>query len=149
MFSLVPTQRTRTGLSTPFATFPFDLDRLFEGSLPATRKAAGVDVRLEVVERDAEILIRAELPGIAPEDVDIQLTGDTLVLSGTKQAATEEQTGGKTYTERTFGAFRRTVELPCAVDLDSVEAVSQNGLLEITLKKSQAVLPKRIEIKRK
>jgi HSP20 family protein len=101
---------------------------------------------MEVFETDDEIHVRAEVPGIDPKDLNIQLVGDMLVLSGEKKEE-EEQRGARTYSERSYGAFRRALRLSTPVDADHVKAEHRHGVVMIQLTKSESVRPKRIQIK--
>lgn len=86
------------------------------------------------VRRDGNRLhVRAELPGVDREDVDIELMDDALVIEGHRSAEREEQRGDVIRSERVYGRFRRVVPLPDGVDPDRVEARLEHGLLEVSL----------------
>jgi HSP20 family protein len=102
---------------------------------------------LDVSETDEEIMIRAEVPGIAPKDLDIRLAGDVLTLSGQKTDSSDSSAGRRYYSERQFGSYQRALELPCPVDPDQVRAEHENGVVTITLRKAENVRPKRIQVK--
>jgi HSP20 family protein len=91
-------------------------------------------------------VVRAELPGVAPEDIDLAVVHDTLTLSG---ARTPDEPEGATYLrrERGHGDFTRTFQLPFPVQEDQVEASFDNGVLHITLPRAKEDRPKRIEVK--
>jgi HSP20 family protein len=92
------------------------------------------------------VIVSAELPGVAPEDIDISVVGDTLTLSGTRNS---EEAEGFTYTrrERGHGEFTRTFQLPFQIQGDQVEASFDKGVLHITLPRVEEDKPKRIEVK--
>lgn len=91
--------------------------------------------------------ITAEMPGVRPEDLEIDVTGDALSISGERK---QEEVGKEARfhrRERSFGAFSRTVQLPFMVDTNKVEASFSNGILQIHLPRAEADKPKKIQIK--
>ena len=126
-------------LEEPF----FQNPRLWERSMMTEWNLA-----LDVAEEDDAYVVTASLPGIAPEDVEITLTDNVLTIQGeiSKDEAIDEQKYH--IRERRFGRFVRSVTLPNAVAADQVEAVSENGVLKLTLPKTEEVKPKRIEIRK-
>jgi len=156
MRSLVPThvRNPRNGDSTDRALRPlaFGPDGLFAGLMddfwglgrPAASEGAAA---LDVVERDDAITVNLEVPGIDPQDLEIELTGRILTISAEKRDAHEESDGRRTYSERRFGSLKRSLKLPCDVDSEGVAAEHRHGVVTITLPKSAAVRPRRIEVK--
>lgn len=102
---------------------------------------------LDMVETDKEVTVKAELPGVDPKDLDIRISGNVLTLSGDKNESTEEKGDGWYHSERRFGTFRRSVQLPGHVDPDKVSAEHANGVLTIRFKKSGSDAPKRVPVK--
>ncbi|TWT73486.1 Spore protein SP21 [Posidoniimonas polymericola] len=102
---------------------------------------------LNVTETDRSYEVTAELPGLAPEDVSVEMTGGTLVVSGEKKEEKEEK--GKTVhrVERRHGEFRRVVQLPDAADSKGVEATFEHGVLTVKVPKSVEQRPKKIAVK--
>jgi len=92
-------------------------------------------------------VITAELPGVAPEDIDISVVGEILTLTGTRQPEVLQE--GEKYhrRERSQGKFTRTFELPFAVEADQVEAIFEKGVLQVYLPRAEAEKPKKIAIK--
>jgi HSP20 family protein len=92
-------------------------------------------------------VLTAELPGVKPDDIDISVVGDTLTLSGTRQA--EERSEGTTYhrRERGFGKFTRSFQLPFHVDAGKVEAHFESGVLHVSLPYAEEDKPKKITVK--
>ena len=90
------------------------------------------------------LTITSLMPGVEPEDMDIQLVDDSLLISGTKKADYE----AKPYLrkERYFGEFKKSIKLPYRVNHQSIKADLRNGILTITLEKSEDAKPKKIEI---
>jgi HSP20 family protein len=101
---------------------------------------------LDVYETENEFVIRASLPGVKPEDVQITVQGDTVTIRGESKA--EEERKGEQWhlRERRFGAFQRSVSLPTPVNADKAQAHFENGVLTLTLPKSEAARPRQIKI---
>jgi HSP20 family protein len=137
--AMVPwTRRHRSDLGT----LRNDMGDLFEnffGGLERPFAALGQKVwpALDVAEQDDAILVRAEIPGCKPEDVDISVYGNTLTISGEKKESQEEQHDGFYHVESTYGSFRRDVVLPTDVDEQKIEAVCKDGILSVTLPKAE------------
>ena len=102
---------------------------------------------VDVSETDTEMVIRAEVPGMADEDVELAVVGNAIVLSGEKRS--EEESSGEDWRrcERRFGAFRRVIELPQSVDAEGAEAESENGVVTVRVPKRPDAQPRQIEIK--
>ena len=102
---------------------------------------------MDVLTREGDVVIRAELPGVRLEDVDITVQNGVLSISGEHKAEEERQRGGYFMRERRHGSFRRTLALPEGVDESSIHARFQDGVLEVTVEGAAAVNePKRIQI---
>jgi HSP20 family protein len=102
-----------------------------------------------VEETDKEVRVRAEIPGVKPDDLEISISGNALVISGEKKESQEKREKGYFYQERRYGSFYREVPLPTAVDEDNVQAEYKDGILSVILKKSKEALPKKIQVKAK
>jgi HSP20 family protein len=102
---------------------------------------------MDVIENENAYTVRLDLPGIAPDDVNVEIDSDTLVISG-QMGDTVEQEGERFhYRERRFGSFQRSVRLPNTVDTEHIAANFENGVLHITLPKLPQAQPKQIAIK--
>jgi HSP20 family protein len=126
-----------------FAANPFSLmrrmteemDRMF-GNLDFT---GGGQTRgmwspvIEVAERDGQYVVHAELPGLKPEDVKVEVTNDALVIQGERKSQEQHNQGGIHRTERRYGQFYRTVPLPEGVNPEQIRANFQHGVLEVTV----------------
>jgi len=109
----------------------------------ATEWAPAVDA----TEKDGNLIIRAELAGVKPEDVDISLHGNVLTISGERKAEQEEERGGYYIRERSYGSFSRSFTLPQGTDESKVRARYEHGVLEVTVEGAAVVEePKRIQI---
>ena len=102
---------------------------------------------LDVSETKDSLIVKAEVPGMEPKDIDISLTGDLLTLKGEKKQKTEEKKENFHRIETRYGAFSRTIRVPVSVDSDKIEASYDNGVLKIVLPKKEEVKAKQIEIK--
>jgi HSP20 family protein len=114
------------------------------------RQLAGVSEwapAIDVTTKDGNLVIRAELPGVKPEDVDITLHDNVLTISGERKADQEEERGGYYVRERRYGSFSRSLTLPQGTDESKINARYDNGILEVTVEGAAAVQePKRIQI---
>ena len=88
---------------------------------------------VEVIERSQDVVVRAELAGIDPADVDVRVTDDGLTLRGERRSGPDEERDGTRHSERFYGTFARTVAFPVAVESDKAKATFRNGLLEVTV----------------
>ncbi|RMD64112.1 Hsp20/alpha crystallin family protein [Candidatus Parcubacteria bacterium] len=114
---------------------------LFEGwgSLPL----------VDMYQTDNEVVVKATLPGVKPEDLQITVTGDVLTIKG--EVKQEEEVKNATYhlRERRYGTFARSIPLPVPVVADKAHAEFENGILTLTLPKAEEVRPKTITVKAK
>jgi HSP20 family protein len=93
------------------------------------------------------MVVKASLPGVKPEEVDISITKDTLTIKGEHKEEQEVKQDDYFRKERYYGAFSRSLILPVQVQSDKAEATFENGILTLTLPKSEEVKPKQIKIK--
>ncbi len=102
---------------------------------------------LDISETNDSIIVKAELPGIAPKDVDVSTSGDILTIKGEKKEEKEQK--GKHFhrVERSYGSFSRTINLPKSVNIDAVKAEYKNGILEMNLPKIEEAKARKIEVK--
>jgi len=102
---------------------------------------------VDVEETDKEVHVRVELPGVKPDELDLSIVGNSLIISGEKRESEERRDGGFVYQERRFGSFRREVPLPSPVEPDDVQAEYKDGVLNVRLRKAQEAMPKRIQVR--
>ena len=149
-------QRERgTSESSPLATLRGEIDRLFDSFVREPfggfewpfGSERGWSPTVDIAEDEKEFTVRAEVPGLQPEDLDVTVSGSQLILAGEKKESSEKQEKDFYHTESRFGSFRRSIPLPQAVDPANVEAEYANGVLVIHLKKSPAAAAKRIDVK--
>jgi HSP20 family protein len=128
------------------------VDRLFEDSIvrprgplaPVTGTSA---LALDVYETADDVTVKASIPGVKPEGIDITVTGDVLTIKGETVEEQEKQEANYHLRERRYGAFQRSVTLPTAVKADKATADFANGVLTLTLPKVEEAKPKSIRIK--
>lgn len=110
-----------------------ELDRVFSESSGREQSERAWAPAVEVTERDGNYIVRAELAGLAPQDVKVEITDDAIVLEGERKEEREEERGGTHVTERRYGRFYRAIPLPEGAKADQARAVLQNGVLEVTV----------------
>jgi HSP20 family protein len=93
--------------------------------------------RIELSERNGQLVVKADLPGVTKDDIRVELREDTLVIEGERRQEQQEQREGMSYTERSYGSFTRAIPLPQGVQADDVDARFENGVLEVCLKLPQ------------
>lgn len=129
-----------------------EMDRLFDNFFaPFTtsewKATPNWGLAVDVSENEDAYIVKASVPGVSPEDIEVTLTDNVLSISGTSQG--EVETEGEKYhvRERRFGHFSRTLTLPTPPKADAIEAIHTNGVLTLTLPKAEETKPKRITIK--
>jgi HSP20 family protein len=94
--------------------------------------------QIDVIERDGQLVIRADLPGVNRDDVRVEMTDDALIIEGERRYEHEENQGGVYRAERDYGVFRRVIPLPEGVSAENATATFRNGVLEIAMPMPQA-----------
>lgn len=132
--SKLPRERSQTtGGDQPQAR-PSDL---FEALAGVWGGGGTLNPAVDVSQTDQDVLVEAELPGLAPGDVQIDLTEDILTIKGEKKQERQERGDAYERTERSYGAFFRALPLPAKVVSDQAQARFENGVLKIRLPKAQ------------
>jgi HSP20 family protein len=153
--NLIPWREKRRegGGLAPLGGFRTEMDRLFDAffgdALPEwSERWPSLELQppLDVEETDKQVLVRAEIPGVKPEDFELAIHDNRLVISGEKKESHERKEKGYVYQERRYGSFRREVTLPSAVNAENVKAEYKDGVLHVTLEKSQEALPRKITV---
>ncbi len=101
---------------------------------------------VDIVEQGDDLVIRAELPGVARDDIEVRVEDNTLVLSGERKREKECDEEQAYRVERSYGSFVRSFRLPKTVDAAKIAASYQNGVLEVRLPKAEEARPRRIQI---
>ncbi|MEO7932748.1 MAG: Hsp20/alpha crystallin family protein [Chthoniobacterales bacterium] len=122
-----------------------EMNRLFDGSI-FSDGLTGWAPALDVTQDKEQVQVVVELPGLKKEDISLSFQDGVLTISGERKDTTEQKDGETHRSERFFGRFERSVELPVEVNPDRINATYQNGLLTVTLAKAEEAKPKQINI---
>ena len=146
-FFNVPTWRFRSPLEELYRMRQQMEQLLDSAAAPQQREAAGVLPLINLTEGKDNYYVRAELPGVKGDELDIQVTANNLAISGERKIAAEEEGARYHRKEREAGTFSRMIGLPGEVDTDKVEAKLENGILTIVISKAEIAKPKQISVK--
>ncbi|HEY6598888.1 MAG TPA: Hsp20/alpha crystallin family protein, partial [Pseudomonadales bacterium] len=156
--AVTPAEQKGTGL-TRFGDIEREFEDLFDNfmsrnwmrpfrwDVSALRSAEARLPKVDVVERDGEILVRAELPGVEKKDLDISLTDRTVTIKASTRTESKEEKGDYFRQEISTGQVSRTVTLPTEVDGEKATAEFKDGLLEITVPKTSKAGRIRVDVK--
>jgi len=128
------------------------MDRLFEESIVWPRSwlaPAAQTFAVDIYETKDDVVVKASLPGVKPEDIEVSVVGDTLTIKGEVKEEKDIKEENYIRKERRYGSFCRSFTLPVSVDADKATAEFENGVLTLTLPKAEEVKPKTIAIKAK
>ena len=128
-----------------------EMNRLFNTFFDTPTGGNGPSVRrwipaMDLVETDEHFVLKADLPGLAEDDVDIEVEDNVLTVSGERKAEHEDKREGYYRVERSYGAFRRSLTLPEGVDAQAVTATFDKGVLEVRIPKPEERKPRRVAI---
>lgn len=125
-----------------------EIGRWFEGTTERAkgRKSAVWAPDVDIKETDKEIQIKADLPGMKLEDIDVSVDEDQLIIKGERKVEKEEKEKDYVRVERSYGSFYRSFSIGIPVKADEIKASYKDGVLEISLPKTEAKKPKKIEI---
>lgn len=127
-----------------------EIDRLFESPLTELTSTpqllSGWTPALDVYEDKENFTVKAELPGMKKEEIEVSLHEGMLSISGERKSESKHEEAEVYRTERFFGRFQRTVTLPATVAAEKVKAAYKDGVLTITLPKTEEAKPKHIDI---
>lgn len=130
-----------------------DMDRLFdEFTKPSRRrriwpKSEGLVIPgMDLYDRKNDIVVKIDLPGVRREDIDLTITKDTLIVKGEVKRDEEVKEEDYFISERAYGTFSRTIQLPFEVENEKAQATMNNGILEIVMPKREEARPKEIRI---
>ena len=127
------------------------MNQLFDDSFtrPIGTSAVTVIPAVDLYEENDQVVVKAALPGLKAEDVQISVTSDLLTLRGEFKSGPEPKTATYHLREYRYGSFERSLRLPTEVQTDKAKADFENGILTITLPKAEALKPRTISIKAK
>ncbi len=126
------------------------LNRLFQRGLGPVREQESLQAwapPVDIYENEKEIVLKADLPEVKPEDVDIRMENNILTLRGERRFEKDVKEENYHRVERNYGSFRRTFTLPATVDADNIDARYENGVLRVILPKREEARPKQIRVK--
>ena len=109
--------------------------------------SAGIFPLINITEDDDKFYVRAELPGLKSDELDISVTGDSLTIKGERKIPVEDEKSIYHRREREAGSFSRIINLPTQIDTGKVKARSADGVLTLTMSKAESTKPKQIQIK--
>ncbi|MGC8602060.1 MAG: Hsp20/alpha crystallin family protein [Desulfomonilaceae bacterium] len=145
MRSLIP-WKWGESLSAPDNTvtkFKKEMDDLFnkffgsKGWLSISYFSHGFNPVLDISETNEDVLVKVELPGVNPKEIEVSLSGTTLTIKGEKKEECEENTENTHRIERSYGSFLRSITLPCEVDKEKMAVTFKNGVLSLKLPKGE------------
>ena len=122
-----------------FVRHPRALWLLGDGGLPP----------IDMYQTPNELVVKAALPGVKPDEVDITISDGTLTIKGETKATEEVKREDYLYQEHRYGAFNRSIALPSTLESDKAEATFDNGVLTVTIPRAEEVKPRTIEVKTK
>jgi HSP20 family protein len=146
-FFNVPTWKFRSPVEELYRLRQQMEQMLESAATPQQREAAGVLPLINLTEGKDHYLVRAELPGVKGDELDIQVTANNLAISGERKIAAEDEGARYHRREREAGTFSRMIGLPDEVDTDKVDAKLENGILTIVISKAEIAKPKQITVK--
>ncbi len=149
----MPTNIVRFDPFEDMARLQREVNRLFDDSNRPTGRG-GAELAsaqtwapaVDIFEDREEIVVRADLPGLRQEDIDIELTGDTLILKGERKFQDTQRKDNYVRVERAYGYFQRSFTIGVPVRNDAVKASYRDGILEVHLPKSEETKPKKVQV---
>jgi HSP20 family protein len=129
--------------------FPRGLMRSMRPGWPALSELSPYEIRMprvDVVDKEEDVLIRAEIPGVKKEDLDVSVTDHTVIIRGEAQQESAEEEGEYYLREMSYGAFSRSIPLPADVDTEKCRVSFKDGILEMKLPKAESAKRRRIPI---
>jgi len=149
--ALSPSNQGALSPSTELNRIRNEIFRIFEDPFGLASAAStlfeGWTPPVDVYEEKDKITVRAELPGMKKEDIEVTVVGDTLTITGERKQEQEKREGETYRSERYLGRFQRSITLPAEVDQNKIQATYKDGLLTVSLNKTEQAKRKQIEIK--
>jgi HSP20 family protein len=129
------------------------MDRLFEDSFVHMRGLPAIfgsePLALDVFETTDSVVVETAVAGVKPEEIEITITGDLLTIKGETRAEEKVEKANYIRQERRYGAFQRSVQLPGSLVTDKAEATFEDGVLTLTIPKSEESKPKTVKVEAK
>jgi len=136
----------------PFHELRKEMDRLFQdffgtkSLLPERWESIEWVPAIDVSETESEVIVKADLPGVTPEDIEINIVDNVLTIKGEKKREKEEKKENYYRVERYYGSFLRSVQLPSEVEVEKVKATYKDGVLKVVLPKKAEAAKKVIKV---
>jgi HSP20 family protein len=151
---LVPRQNQSVVWRSPFAEIDRlhrEMGRLFDGLPAAVDKDTALfcgawSPAVDVIDQKDAILVKADLPGLSKDDLDVSIENNVLTIRGEKKEESNQKDGEVVRAERYYGMFQRTFTLPTSVDPSKVEAKFRDGVLELKITKKEEAKPRQIKV---
>ncbi len=124
-----------------------DLIKAFFGDWAVPSYETSLWPPIDIADEENAICVRAEVPGCRAENIDISVHGSTLTIRGEKKYSEEKKEKGFYHVESTYGSFRRDIALPSEVEPSKIEAACKDGILTVTLPKTEKVKPIKVKVK--
>jgi HSP20 family protein len=125
----------------------FFADRDASAWLSPWRATRDFNPAVDIVEKDNAYLVKAELPGLAPENIDVQVENDVLTVRGERKYENTQENAGYRRVERSYGSFARSFVLPKGTNPEAIDAQVENGVLTVTIPKPAATTSRKVEVK--
>jgi len=127
------------------------MDRLVDDAFVRPTSGLGTlySPAVDMIENEDEVVVKASLPGVRSDDINISVTGDALTIRGEMKSERDEEKDNYIFRERRSGGFSRSLALPTSVVADKAKAEFENGILTLSLPKAEEVKPKTITVKAK
>ena len=137
----------------PFTELRRTVDSLFDERFFTPYRLFNFDrsevTPIDVYQTENEVVVKATIPGVKPEEVDVSIADNTLTIKGETKAEEKIEHKDYLYQEHRYGAFRRSVALPSGLKTDNAEATFEDGVLTLTIPKAEEIKPKQIKVKAK
>lgn len=152
MFDILPWKKSKKLVSNTensIDSFRRETDYLFNRFFDMPAWGESLNPKVDIIDKKKSVVVKAEIPGMEVDDLDISLNGQYLTLSGNKKHEVNKSKDDYYHVESSYGSFSRTVQLPAEVDQSDVDASYKRGVLKIELKKNKPEESKRIKIESK
>ena len=116
---------------------------------PGLREGKGWMPSIDVYEKDNKVILKAELPGMKEEDIDVSVDGDMLNIKGEKNTESEVKEENYYQRESSYGSFFRSIPIPSSIDASKISADYEDGVLQVTMPKIDGVKPKKVPVSAK
>lgn len=150
MTNLARTEQVRSPLRR-WGLFDEDFDRVFEGFFRPLHwveeaTADSFAPTMDIIERDSEFVVRADLPGVKKEDINVMLENGVLTITAERQAEVQQKDERLIRRERHYGKYMRSLRLGTQIDDKRIRAAYKDGVLELVLPKAEEVKPRKISV---